>query len=415
MKAPHCRICLAPDLEPVLDYGRVALADGFIDPLDAAGEEPRYPLTLCLCRACGHLQIDEIVDPALLFRHYVYTTGVSETVVRYAGELHDRATALLDAPADRPLRVVEAASNDGTVLAVFQQRGAEVLGVDPARNIAAIAIERGVPTLAEFFDARTAGVVRERLGPADLFLARNVLAHVADLHGFVEGIRTVLAPGGVGVIEAPHAQTMFDELQYDQVFHEHIGYFTARTAAVLLARFDLELFRVRHVPLHGGSLQLHLCHAGAAIGRSGRDGSVERVLAEEDSRGLGTAAAWRGFAARVREQRSALRSELASLRRAGKTLAAYGASGKGQAMLQFCGIDAGLLDFVADRSPLKHGKLTPGTHIPVVPAETLLERRPDVCLLSAWNFADEIARQQRPYLEAGGRLLHPLPMPHYLA
>jgi SAM-dependent methyltransferase len=411
--AVRCRVCEARALEPVLDYGRVALADGFLDPGEDLAAEPRYPLTLCICGACGHLQIDTIVDPALLFREYIYVTGVSETVLAHARRLHAAVVALAGARGDagRPLRVIEAASNDGTVLAVFREHGAAVLGVDPAENIAAIARERGVPTLAEFFDAATARRVAAEHPPFDVLIARNVLAHVADLHGFVEGISIVLGPRGIGVLEVPHARTMFDELQYDQVFHEHIGYFTLGVLERLLARFGLTVFHVEEIPLHGGSLQVYLGHAGAT---PAPDASVARVEGEEAARGLETRAAWLAFAARVARQREALRAELGTLKAAGKRLAAYGASGKGQAMLQLCGIDRSVLDYVVDRSPLKHGKLTPGTHIPVCPTERLMETRPDVVLLSAWNFADEILRQQRPYLEAGGRMLHPIPMPHYL-
>jgi novobiocin biosynthesis protein NovU/D-mycarose 3-C-methyltransferase len=413
MKVTRCRLCTAESLEPVLDYGRVALADGFLDPGSDLSTEPSFPLVLCLCRACEHLQIDEVVDPVVLFRNYIYVTGVSESVLRHAGQLYDTLTEVVPPPRNRPLRVVEAASNDGTVLAVFRDRGAKVLGVDPAENVVKIARDRGIPTLAEFFNAATARWVAQELPEADLFIARNVLAHVADLHGFCEGIRQVLGPGGVGVIEVPHALTMFRELQYDQVFHEHLGYFTLTCLEYLLQRFDLTVFSVRQIPLHGGSLQVYLSHRGA--GRPVEE-SVGRIKREEAQLGVGTLSAWGEFAARVTGQRDALRSELASLQSAGKRIAAYGASAKGQAMLQFCGIDRTLVDFVVDKSELKQGKLTPGTHIPVYGTERLLEApRPDVVLLSAWNFADEILRQQRPYLEGGGRMLHPLPMPHYVS
>jgi novobiocin biosynthesis protein NovU/D-mycarose 3-C-methyltransferase len=410
MRVTECRICGEDALTPVLDYGRVALADGFLDAVPPA-DEPTYPLALCICERCGHLQIDEIVNPELLFRDYIYLTGVSETVLRHAQALHDAVRGAVGNGTRPSLRVVEAASNDGTILSVFKQRGCEVLGIDPARNIARIANERGIETVAEFFNQATATAVAKRFPDADVFLARNVLAHVAGLHSFVEGIGTVLAPDGVGVIEVPHALTMFDELQYDQVFHEHIGYYTLDSLRTLFARHGLRVFRVDEVAIHGGSVRVYLCREGSA---RAEDPSVARVLGEERRRGLGTVAAWRAFAGRVAHQKGALVGLLRALKAEGRRLAAYGASGKGQAMLQFCGIDRRLIDYVVDKSDWKQGKFTPGTHIPVVGPERLRTEPPDVLLLSAWNFADEIRRQQHEYVERGGRMLHPLPEPHYL-
>jgi hypothetical protein len=409
MKVTACRICRKEPLEMVLDYGQVALADGFLDDASAIASEEKYPLALVLCPACGHLQIDEIVSPELLFRNYVYLTGVSETVLRHAGELYDAAVA---AHGHSPRHVVEAASNDGTVLSVWQQRGCRVLGIDPARNIAKIANERGIETVAEFFNRQTATDVMSRFPRADVFLARNVLAHVADLHGFVEGITLLLAEDGIGVIEVPHALTMFDTREYDQVFHEHIGYYTVASLQTLFGMHDLKVVRVEEIAIHGGSIRVYI-----APNRSARreDESVARVIAEEQRRGLHTLAAWKAFADRAHEQKHALIAELTELKRQHKRIAAYGASGKGQSMLQFCGIDGRFLEYVVDKSKLKQGKLTPGTHLEVHPTERLLDDRPDVVLLSAWNLADEIRRQQDSYVQQGGRLLHPLPMPHYLS
>lgn len=406
MKVTACRICHKEALEQVLDYGRVALADGFL--VDPDAHEETYPLSLVICSACGHLQIDEIVSPELLFRNYVYLTGVSETVLRHARELYD---AVVAAHGGQPRQIIEAASNDGTVLSVWQQHGCRVLGIDPARNIAKIANERGIETIAEFFNRQTALDVAGRYPRADVLLARNVLAHVADLHGFVEGIGLLLADDGLAVIEVPHALTMFDTLEYDQVFHEHIGYYTVGSLATLFAQHALRIVRVEELAIHGGSVRVYL--APAASPRQA-DLTVARVMAEEEKRQLHTVGAWQFFAARAHEQKRALVAELSELKRQKKRIAAYGASGKGQSMLQFCGIDGRLLDYVVDKSSLKQGKWTPGSHLPVHPTERLLADRPDVVLLSAWNFADEIRRQQAAYVEQGGRMLHPLPMPHYL-
>lgn len=411
MRVTQCRICWGPSLTTVLDYGRVALADGFLDEVSSVQDEPTYPLALCLCEACGHLQINELVDPELLFRNYIYLTGVSDAVLDHARRLYESVLEALGASGRPQLKVLEAASNDGTVLSVFQKQGCRVLGVDPARNIAKIANERGIETVAEFFNKETAGDIAVRMPDADVFIARNVLAHVADLHGFVEGIGMVLAPEGVGVIEVPHALTMFDQLQYDQVFHEHLGYYTVDALQTLFRKYGLRVYRVEEIAIHGGSIRVYLARESSV---RPEDKSVQRVVAEERRRGLGRADAWFEFAQRVQKQKTALVQELKDLKQRGQRIAAYGASGKGQAMLQFCGIDGRFLDYVVDKSQWKQGKLTPGTHIPVYSTDRLQSDRPDVLLLSAWNFADEIRRQQNDYVLRGGRMLHPLPLPHYL-
>jgi len=412
VRAVTCRVCSGGPLAEILDYGRVALADGFLESQDAIKDEPTYPLALCRCEACGHLQINEIVSPEALFRNYIYLTGVGDTVLMHAQELYGSILKTLGAPAGSRLKVIEAASNDGTVLSVFQQNGCQVLGIDPARNIAKIANQRGVETVAEFFNRETAADLVRRMPDADVVLARNVLAHVADLHGFVEGIRIVLGPQGVGVIEVPHALTMFDQLQYDQVFHEHIGYYTVDLLMTLFRMHGLQVVRCEGVTMHGGSVRIYLAHEAAA---RQADESVARIVHEERKRGLDGLPAWRQFAQRVEKQKVALLDELRAVKARGQRIAAYGASGKGQAMLQFCGIDSRLLDYVVDKSAWKQGKLTPGTHIPVYATERLMSHRPDVLLLCAWNLADEIRRQQSDYVQRGGRLLHPLPLPHYLS
>jgi hypothetical protein len=411
MKVTACRVCGTAGLEEILDYGEVALADGFLNDASGAKDEERFPLALCVCNACGHLQIDEIVSPEALFRNYIYLTGVSDTVLEHARQLYDSVVGALGLSGKPALRIAEAASNDGTILSVFQQNGCRVLGADPARNIAQIANERGIETVAEFFNAATARMMAQRMPDADVFIARNVLAHVADLHGFVEGIGVVLAAEGIGVIEVPHALTMFDELQYDQVFHEHIGYYTVDVLKALFDMHGLKVFHVEKVSMHGGSIRVYLARKTSA---RPVDASVQQVSGEERARGLETAASWRLFAQRVDQQKAALLDELRRLKAQGKRTAAYGASGKGQAMLQFCGIDGDLIDYVVDKSAWKQGKLTPGTHLPVYATERLQSDKPDVLLLSAWNFADEIRRQQNDYVAGGGRMLHPLPLPHYL-
>ncbi|MBI4125651.1 MAG: class I SAM-dependent methyltransferase [Deltaproteobacteria bacterium] len=412
MKAVHCRICLATGLTPVLDYGRVALSDSFLAGREEARKEKKFPLKLCICPHCRHLQIDEIVDPRLLFAHYPWETGISKSVLCFAQELYQTAIRFYRLlPAEQAPKVLEIASNDGSVLSVFQKNGCEVLGIDPAENIVQIANGRGIRSLPEFFDLNCAKAVVSEYGQWDIGLARNVLAHVKDLHGLAEGIRTILNREGFVIIEVPHLKTMFRELQYDQVFHEHLGYHSLDSVQKLFFGHGMEIFDVEEVWIHGGSIRVFLQHEGGPrpVGEN-----VRRVLEEEKKLGLYREEAWGRFARRAAAHRDALRGELKKLKGDQRKIAVYGASGKGQSLLQFCGLDGRLIDYVVDKSAMKQNKWTPGTHLPIFSPARLYEERPDVVLLCAWNFAKEIVEQEKRFVEEGGRFLHPFPMPHYL-
>lgn len=411
MKVIRCRVCEHTPLFEVMDYGLQALANSYLLGESAVAEEQRFPMALCLCERCGCVQIDEEVSPDLLFKNYLYVSGVSEAVQQHGKFLVGTIGRVLGtSPGSTPL-ILEAASNDGTILSMFQREGWRILGVDPAENVAEMANAKGIPTIADFFGGAAAARVIERAGPADVFLARHVIAHVAQLHDFVEGIRTVLKDDGVAVIECSHVLPLWAGGQYDQVYHEHLGYLSVTVLERLLNMHGLNLFAVEEVGMHGGSI---LAFAQKKTGQRPVSESVGRIMREEAAKKLSGREAWDGFARRAGQQREALCAELSALKRAGKRIAAYGAAAKGQVMLQFCGIGRDTIDFVVDKSELKQGRLTPGTHIPILAPEELLRRRPDVVLLSSWNYADEIQRQQKAYLEQGGRLLHPLPMPHYL-
>jgi novobiocin biosynthesis protein NovU/D-mycarose 3-C-methyltransferase len=406
-----CQVCGAATLFEAMDFGRQALANAFLRDESEIPGEPRFPLTLCLCESCGHVQINEVVDPAVLFRNYLYVTGVSEAVQRH-GRLLVELVGRTGGASLRPgAFLLEAASNDGTILSAFQRAGWKVLGVDPAENVAAIANGRGIPTIPDFFGVRAAEAIVRKDGPADVVLARHVIAHVAALHDFVSGLALALRDDGIAAVECSHVLPLYRGLQYDQVYHEHLGYFSVTVLRRLLGMHGLDLFAVEEVDMHGGSI---VAFAQKRGGARATHPSVERMVRAEAESGLATREAWVGFARRAYEQREALTAELRELKRAGKRVAAYGAAAKGQVMLQFCGVGPDLLDFVVDKSELKQGRLTPGMHLPILAPEAVLARRPDVLLLSSWNYAEEIQRQQKPYLDAGGRLLHPLPLPHYL-
>lgn len=409
MKAYSCRICGSADHDLVLDFGEVALADSFLPSAEAIAAEQRYPLTLVLCHKCLHVQIKEVLDPALLFLDYVWETGIPASIKRYCADFADSVLARTGSVA-KP-RLLEIASNDGTMLREFQSRGCDVIGVDPARNIAQKANAAGIPTVADFFCERVARDVLASRGQRDLIVARNVLAHVADLHGLVTGVRLLLEAEGTAVIEVPHLLTTYNELQYDQVFHEHIGYHSLDSIMRLFAMQGMRVWDVEHAWIHGGSLRAYVCHEGSSRKATP---AVAWSLAQEREAGILDRDGWKRFGDRARNQKRLLRQELESLRKAGKLVVGYGASGKGQSMIQFCELDSDLVKYVADKSTSKIGKLAPGSHIPIVSPDRMRADPVDVVLLFAWNFSDEILEQEKALRQKGVRFLHPIPEPHYL-
>jgi novobiocin biosynthesis protein NovU/D-mycarose 3-C-methyltransferase len=409
MLIDRCRACDADALERFLDLGTQALANRFLRPGQEQQPEPRYPLRLAQCRECGLVQIDCTVPREELFRDYIYFSGTAETLHRHATWL---ATTLGRKYGLGPRDLVlEAASNDGSVLKAFRWQGQRVLGVEPASNVAEQAREIGVETVCDFFDERVARRLRQEHGPARVVLARHVLAHVSDLHGFVRGLKIALAADGVAVVEVPHAAELYRRLELDTIYHEHLCYFTAAVLYRLLRRFGLVVIEVERLSLHGGSLLVHAAHAGVTAPVAAGLGAV---LREEETLGLGRPWAWRLFARRAAGLRDAIPAFLQGLRRDGLRLAGYGAPAKGNVLLQYCGIGPELLPYLVDRSPLKQGLLTPGRHLPIFAPEKLLEDRPDVTLLLAWNLADEIVRQQEDYRRLGGRFAVPVPAPRLL-
>jgi SAM-dependent methyltransferase len=403
-----CRIC-DHSIEDFLAFGDMPLANDLVADASAAATQDRFPLTLAFCPQCSLVQLRETVDPERLFRDYVYLSSNSASFVAHAGALAGRL--VLDRRLDAASRVVEIASNDGYLLKHYAQAGIPVLGIEPARNIAAIARKQGIETIEEFFSAPLAHRLFAAGLSADVMHANNVLAHVAGLTDIVAGIATLLKPNGIAVVEAPYLFDFLDRLEFDTVYHEHLCYFALTPLVRLFADAGLEIFSVERVQMHGGSLRIFVRRQQAAPPAA----SVEALLEEERRRGVGNIATYRRFADRVRNFAPAFRDFLVSLRAKGYSIAAYGASAKGATLLNYCGVGADLLDFVADLSPLKQGRAMPGVGIQIVPPSELRARRPDYVVLLAWNFADEIVRQQADYLRAGGRFVVPIPDPHIIA
>ncbi len=404
---PACRSCGAAPLAPVLSLGNTPLANALRADADRTAPEPAFPLDLAVCPHCHLVQITAEVPPDDLFRDYVYFSSFSETMLRHAAELALSVTRAENLGPES--LVVEAASNDGYLLKNYAAAGVRVLGIEPARNVARVAIERhAIPTRTEFFGHEYAAQLVSEGLRADVFHAHNVLAHVPDLNGFVAGIRTLLKPTGVAVIEAPYVKDMLDHCEFDTIYHEHLCYFSLAALDRCFRRHGLIVRDVARVPIHGGTLRLFAAPAESVQAPSQQ---VTDLLAEEAAWGVGTLAPYQAFAEHVAEIKRGLRTLLGQLKASGKRIAAYGASAKGSTLLNFCGIGSETLDFVVDRSTVKQGKYTPGTRLKIHSPDKLLEEMPEYTLLLTWNFADEILRQQAEYQRRGGRFILPVPLP----
>jgi SAM-dependent methyltransferase len=398
-----CRSCGATNAAPILDLGVQPLANNLLTPADLAKPEPKFPLRLAVCKSCWLLQITDLVPPVELFSEYLYFSSFSDLMLRHAREACEGY--LKEFGLNGQSLVVEVASNDGYLLQNFVTAKVPCLGIEPAANIARVAREKGIETLVEFFGQKIATDLAVKSRQADLILGNNVFAHAPDTNDFVAGLKTLLKPQGRIALEFPYGADFIEHTEFDTIYHEHVFYFTLTALKPLFERHGLTIFRVQRLPIHGGSLRLFAGHTGAyPVEKSASD-----LLAEETRKGVNGLAYYEGFGNQVRAIRDDLVALLAKLKREGKRIAAYGASAKGSTLLNYYGVGADTLEFVADRSTYKQGRLTPGTHIPIVPPEELQKRKPDYTLLLTWNFADEILAQQQAYREAGGKFIVPIP------
>jgi len=403
--APACRFCNAPLRHTVVDLGMSPLANSYLSAEQLNRMEPFYPLRVYVCEACLLVQLEAFETPESIFGDYAYFSSYSDSWLRHARAYAEMAIdrfALGSAS-----RVVEVASNDGYLLQYFVERGIPVLGIEPAANVARVAIEQGIPSLVRFFGQPTARDLAADGTRADLLIGNNVLAHVPDLNDFVAGLKIVLAPGGVITMEFPHLARLMAENQFDTIYHEHFSYFSLIAVRRVFAYHGLTIFDVEELPTHGGSLRIFARHT--------EDGSrpvgerVVELLAREEQAGYTRLEHYLAFGEQVKATKRKLLRFLGQAKDAGLRIVAYGAPAKGNTLLNYCGAGTDVIDFTVDRSPHKQGLFLPGTHIPIRTPEAIRELQPDYVLILPWNLREEIVEQMAFVREWGGRFVVPIP------
>jgi len=393
-------------LQTFLDLGVSPLCEGFLTKEQLDAGEVFYPLDVRVCTSCWLVQLGEYVTPADIFAEYAYFASYSDAWLDHARSYVDMAIARFGLGVRS--FVIELASNDGYLLRNFVAHGIPCLGIEPAANVAAAAEAIGVPSLVKFFDRELGRQLAEQGKQADLVVANNVLAQVPDLNGFLAGVRCILRPEGVLTLEFPHLVQLMNGNQFDTIYHEHFSYFSLMALERILSAHHLRVFDVDELWTHGGSLRVFCCLAESA--RS-EEGAVELVRAEEATAGLRDFATYGAFAARTQEIKFKLVELLIRLKRQGNRIAGYGAPGKANTLLNYCGIRTDLIDFTVDRNPYKHGRFLPGTRIPILTPEHIAEARPDYVLILPWNLKSEIMRQLDYIKGWGGRFIIPIPEP----
>jgi SAM-dependent methyltransferase len=405
MKLDQCRHCRADLTDSVVDLGMSPLCESYLpaDRLDSM--EPFYPLHVSVCRKCLLVQLNQYVTADHIFTEYAYFSSFSTAWLKHAEDYVDMISKRLELGAKS--FVVELASNDGYLLQYFVKKGIPCLGIEPAANVAEVARGKGVETDVVFFGREAAQQLRDKRGSADLIIGNNVLAQVPDLNDFVAGVATALAPGGTATFEFPHLMTLFEQNQFDTIYHEHFSYFSLLASETIFAAHGLTLFDVEELWTHGGSLRIYLRPA-ADTSRPVSE-RVNALRAKEDAKGYREITTYTRFEQQVRATKRKLLSLLIEAKQQGKKVVGYGAPGKGNTLLNYCGIREDFVEFTVDRNPYKQGRFLPGTHIPIYAPERLDEARPDYILILPWNFKDEIMKQLAHTREWGARFIVPIP------
>ena len=401
-----CRFCGADLQHTFVDLGMSPLCETYPAPADLNRGEIYFPLHVYVCSKCFLVQLEEYESPENIFSDYAYFSSYSESWLKHADTYCANMQSRFGLGEES--FVVEVASNDGYLLQYFVRRNVPVLGIEPAANVAKVAIEKGIPTLVKFFGTQLAGDLVSEGRAADLVLGNNVLAQVPDLNDFVEGLKILLKPEGILTLEFPHLLRLMEHNEFDTIYHEHFSYFSLLTAVNLLEAHDLQVFDVEELLSHGGSLRVFACRAEAKT--HPLEQSVARVMEDEERAGLGAVDGYKNFAQRVKETKLALVEFLLKAAREGKSVAGYGAPGKSATLLHYCGIGKDLIEYTVDRNHHKQGRFLPGTHIPIHHPDHIQETKPDYVVILPWNLQSEIMKQLEFIREWGGQFVVPIPM-----
>ena len=396
----ECRVCNSRNMFKFLSLGPTPLANKFIKKEHLNEEEIYYPLDAYFCEECFFVQIGYVVNPKVLFENYIYVSSTSETLKKQFKEFADDLKSRIK----KNSFIVEIASNDGTLLKNFKSY--KILGIEPASNIAKIAIAGGIPTLNRFFNIETAKDIVKKYGKADAIIGTNIFAHISNLNEFIEAVKILLDKDGFAVFESPYLADLMEKMEFDTIYHEHIYYLAIKPLISLFKKHSMELFDVKRTKMHGGSIRFYVTK-----GKFKKEKRVSDLVSLEEKLELGKRKAYEDFSSKALKLKVKLNDLLGKLKMSGKTIAGYGAPAKGNTLLNYTGVGNEILDYIVDKSPLKQGLYTPGKRIPIFSPDAILKKRPDYILILAWNFADEIMRQERAYKEKGGRFIIPIPEP----
>jgi predicted TPR repeat methyltransferase len=396
-------VCERQTVEQFLDLGRTALANKFLTREELSTCEPIYPLQVGFCHTCGHVQLTETVPPSAMFEDYLYISSASDTLKAHLYAVSDLLVERYHLTAED--LVIDIGCNDGTLLSGFQRHGVQTLGVDPAQNLADFAGALGIERYTAFFNAQTAKDITQKWGQASVITATNTFPHIPELPDFVAGLNTALAPGGVFVVEMHYLVDLLEQRAFDTVYHEHVSYWALQPMKFLFAQHGMQIVHAERVPLHHGQLRVSIQRQGEGYVQP----SVAEILDMEHACGVDQFETYQRFAQQTQQLKQELHSTMATLRAQGRRIVGYGAPAKGNTLLSFLEIGPDTVQYIADRSPLKQGRYTPGSHIPVVSPDRLLTDQPEYVLLLAWNFADEILQQQAEYRKRGGKFILPVP------
>lgn len=405
-KKTTCRVCRENVLKKVLTLGPTPPANAFLTEQQTHEGEKFYPLDIYYCTNCGFLQLGHVVSPHILFKDYVYVSSTSKVFIKHFEKFAEKVYKSLNLNAKS--LVVDIGSNDGILLKPFKKLETKVLGIEPAGNVAKIARAEGIDTISEFFSEKLARLIVKKHGKADLATATNVFAHIDNLDEVINGLKILLKDNGVFIIEAPYLIDFFQKRYFDLIYHEHLSYWSVDALNTLFKRFDMIVFHVEKIPVHGGSIRVFV---KKAEGKFPIDKSVEKFLKKEKAMKLKNIDTYLDYAQKVYKNKVKLLLMLEKIKSQGKTIAGYGAPAKGNTLLNFFSIGTETLDFVVDDSKFKQGLYTPGKHIPVVPTKELYEKKPDYVLILAWNFAESIMQIHEKYKNAGGKFILPVPTP----